>query len=717
MAHCKNKENLMEKTCKRALCLRMLTMYYNISTCGKGDIMKLSIPFYIVLTIFAGYFPCNALVIPYLNFHSQGINGARELVGWQTQINKFDVNSLYGSFSITPEYTRSFREYQIATYLWCDALAPEYDYTINMKGCCNDPLIRIQGTKASDRSQNALMAENFYLPTDFKSEVRFHPVIENYLVDFNFYLGLDNWAPGLYFRIHTPLCHTGWNMHMHEHVIHKGTFNYDPGYFNDTFTGSGTEPYKDTQAYGIDRTHMLANFSEYIQDGKSITGIDGIRYEGLKQARIARHTLTKTRLAEITAAFGWNFWTSEDYHFGINIRAAAPTGNSPQGQWLFEPIVGNGHHWELGAGITSHVCLVRGETIDKNLSFYLDGYFSHLFSTRQCRTFDLCGSPLSRYMLAMKFTDSAQNLRAGNISMPYAQDNHFIPLANISTIPVKVNALFQGEFLFKLAYTYKRFQMDIGYDLWARSSENIKPCGKTELDNALWAIKGDAFTYGFEGISTEPGNFTVNQPGIPLSATESDANIFRGTNNYPDGLSIDGAAFTWNENPGINNPRAAYSSDRNNLFTHQIGSTVPSATYAWEVVSTSSLPCFITSKKLGFDRASTKSYSQKFFIHANYTLSCNNWSPYIGIGGEIEFGDQGNEFGCAQCRKQCCNASCAQGACPGNSCCTSCGTSCTLGQCRTGGCCTGKAVSCEKQDNATVSLSQFGIWIKGGFSF
>jgi hypothetical protein len=670
--------------------------------------MQDTITRYLLLTILITTTNANALVIPYLNFHSQGINGAREIAGWQTQINKFDMDSFYGSFSVTPEYTRSFRGYQIATYLWCDALATENDYTINMKGCCNDPLIRIQGTKVSDRKRNALMAENFYLPPDFKSEVRFHPVIENYLVDLNLYLGLDNWAPGLYFRIHTPICHTRWALHMHETVINPGTQNYDPGYFNDTFIGTEPDPFEDTDAYGINRNQMLANFSEYIQDGKVIQGVDGIQYEGLTRARIARHTLAETALAEITTVFGWNFWASEDYHFGINMRAAAPTGNSPKGTWLFEPIVGNGHHWELGAGITGHVCLGRGEAEDKDLSFYLDGYFSHLFSTRQYRSFDLCGSQLSRYMLAMKFTDSAENLRAGNADMPYAQAKHFVPVANISTIPVNVSALFQGEFIFKFAYTYRNFQIDLGYDLWARSCEDIKPCGCNTIDNNLWGLKGDAFPYGFVGISLEPGNFSIEQPGIPLSATESVATIFVGANNYPHGLTVEGTPFAWNQNPGIDNPKSSFNNLGNQLYTHEIGANKPSATHNWEIVSTSSLPQFFTSKDLGFNQASTKSYSQKFFIHFNYNFTCHRWSPYIGFGGEIEFGDQDEAFGCGQCRKYCCDSDCGSGGgCTGGSCST----------CPGGTCCNIKPVSCNKNDCATASLSQFGIWIKGGFSF
>lgn len=640
-----------------------------------------------------------ALVIPYLSFRSQGINDAREIAGWQTFINRFDMDSWYGTFSITPEYTRSFRTYQLADYLWCDALAPEFDYTIKTPGCCNDPLIRIQGTKVPDRRANALMAENFYLPTDFKSDVHFRPVIENFLIDFNVYIGLDNLVQGMFFRIHTPICRTSWALNMQETIINPGTNNYDPGYFNDTFIGSGAQPFQDPNAFGISRTQLLKSFSEYIQDGKAIEGVTDINYEGLAYARISRNKLTKTRLAEITAAWGWNFLSSEDYHFNINIRGAAPTGNRPQAFWLFEPIVGNGHHWELGAGVSGHVCLGRGESEDKDLSFYIDAYFTHLFNTRQCRTFDLCGNPLSRYMLAMKFTDSAQNLRADTFPMPFANARQFTPVANLTTIPVKVSALFQGEFLFKFAYTVRNLQLDLGFDLWARSCENIQPCDTSVLSPNLWALKGDAFTYGFPGVSIATGNFTIDQPGIALSASESKATIFTGTNNYPFGLKTEGEPLAWNQNPGIDNPQQANNASDIPLYTHQIGHATPSATDGWDLVRTSSLPQFFDDADLGINRASTKSYSLKFFSHLNYTFACSCWTPFIGIGGELEFGDQDEAFGCSQCRKHCCNSNCATDQCPGATCCTN------------------NVFSCDKPGCTTCSLSQWGVWIKGGFAF
>lgn len=640
-----------------------------------------------------------AIVAPYLSFRSQGINGAREIVGWQTQINRFDYDTFNGSFSITPEITRSFHAYQLAQYLFCDALAPEGDYTINMPRCCNDPMIRIQGTQTPNRRENALLAENFYLPTDYSSKVYFKPTITNALIDFNLYLGLDNVIEGLYFRIHTPICYTRWFLNMHEDIINKGTNNYDPGYFNDTFVGSGTQPFQDPQAYGIARSALLKNFTQYVQDGASIKEIPDITYKGLQEALVSKKPLTKTRLAEITAAFGWNVRSTEDYHFGFNIRGAIPTGNTPQGHWLFEPIVGNGHHWELGAGISGHVCLGRGEGNNKDLSFYVDAYCSHLFGTRQCRTFDLCGKPLSRYMLAMKFTDASKDLRVDDIPMPYANAKEFVPVANITTIPVDVSALFQGEMLFKLAYTVRDVQIDLGYSIWARSAENIKPCNESSINDHLWALKGDAFAFGFPGISTMPGNFDIEQPAIPLGGSQSEATIFNGTNGYPFGLEIEGAHVAWNQNPGIDNPKPARNNEDNSLYTHAIGKTDPLLLHGWDIVGTSSLPIFFSSADLSINPAGTKSYSQKFFLHINYIPKCHCWTPYIGIGAELEFGDQDNAFEYSSCKKYYCNSSCSSGQCSGGSCCKQ------------------ETFSCANDDRLWCSLSQWGVWIKGGFSF
>lgn len=627
-----------------------------------------------------------AAALPYIAFRSQGFNAARELVGWQTTINRGDTDSYYTSFSITPEYTRSFRAGNLAGYLFGDAMTNNCavtDHCFENRYSNNDcSFIKIQGSEVANRDPQALMAENFYLPTDFNSQVSVEPVISNWLIDFNLYFGFDQCHPGLYFRIHTPLTRTRWALNYCEDVLSNGQNNYDPGYFNDTFVETFTTV---STVYGLYRTQLLENFTQYAVDGDAITGVSGITYEGLRNARFASRPLTKTDLAELTAALGWNFIACEDYHFGFQIRAAAPTGNKPRGYYLFEPIVGNGHHWELGAGLTTHFSLYKSEDECQNLSMYIDWNMTHLFKSCQWRTFDLCGKPLSRYMLAMAFTTSVVNLQDTTDSVTYNTPSaqfakSFSPVANFSTIPVEVSYPLQTDLVFKLAFTNNNFQWDIGYDFWYRSCTKFNKISfdtHTYTPNT-WALKGDAFVFGFPD----------SQPAIPLSATELNATIFAGTNNFAASPS------TWNQNPGIDNKALA----TDGTVAHDPLNT-SQAIANFVQVFTSQDPQLLQNYALDIDAAKSRGLSQKVFTHFNYMwkqYTC--WTPYLGIGGEVEFAKNSHDSAC----------------CSNNSC------NLTLTTPQNIPCCHSNHLAPQGNNckHCTwAALSQWGIWIKGGVAF
>lgn len=597
-------------------------------------------------------------LVPFIAFRSQGFNAERELVGWQKQINKSCMNELYGSFSVAPEYTRSLKPDRIRECLFADALT--------CGTTCKSPVIKIQGSKVTDRDPKALMAENFYLPTDFSSEVSFKPRVENFLVDLNFYLGLDNFIEGIYFRIHTPLCYTRYDLNMCETIKDKGTNNYDIGYFNNTIIPTGT--IEDPTAYGLARESLLSSFTDYACNEGAITGIDNITYRGLDHARISTKALTETRLAELTAALGWNFWTGKHYHVGFNVRAAAPTGNRPHGCWLFEPIVGNGHHWELGGGLTAHWCWWTNQDETKDFTTYFDANVTTLFSARQERTFDLCHKPLSRYMLALKYTKHVDNLMAGDNQIPFAQfDNEFIPLANLTTIPVDVSVPLHVDVSLKCSYSHCNWQFDLGYGFWYRSCEKICTrfdCCKTGFADSTYGLKGDAFVYGFALENGIP-----YQPGVALSASEHNATIFNGTDNYSENPT------TWSANTNIDLPLPAMTTISNityDLYTKTIGEAIT------QVNTSFPQPLYINECDLDIDGAKTSGLSNKLFGHIGYTWNqCCCLTPYFGVGGEVEFG---------QCDKLCKR---------------------TIQECHKHetDCCT------------RCSLSQWGLWLKGGFSF
>lgn len=614
------------------------------------------------------------VTLPYLSIRSQSVNAAREIVGWQTQINKADKCTTYGSFTITPEYTRSFHPNQISQALFGDILT---------ENCCERASFKIQGTKVANRDPQALMAENFYLGTNYNSVVTVQPRIENFLVDFNMYIGLDGWHEGMFFRMHAPVVYTRWALNYEETQLNAGNGGYDPGYFSNVVTSTITP-------HGLSQEYLLNSFAAYATDGLAIAPVNGTSFDALKNARWSRCRQTLTRVADLRAQLGWNFLSCPNYHLGASIYAAAPTGNRPHGQYIFEPIIGNGKHWELGAGITWHTNIHKSEDECSSFDIYVDANLTHLFKTRQCRTFDLIGKPFSRYMLMAKMSGDVQNLYAGaeeqDLVAPSAQFAHeFAPLANISTIPVNVSASIQADIIVKLSWTHENFQCDLGYNFWTRSCEKIcpytGPCCYNKFPLNTWVLKGDAFVYGFESAyidSTTPP-YDVSFAGTPLSASESQATIFGGSNNWPNGKN----KIPWSSNGGIDNIIGALTAQTDPL--EHVLSTYSTLDGRWYPVGTSLNPTFIKVEDLDLAAGRQRGISNKLFTHINYTWADHcGWTPFIGVGGEVEWGRRDHSIAKVACTTH----GCAQ-----------------------------QHLTCKENCCHDFALSQWGVWLKGGVSF
>jgi hypothetical protein len=661
------------------------------------------------LALLGGTMAC-AKVIPYISIRSQAENAARELVLWQKQINLYDMDKCYSSFSITPEYTRTFRPTKMAKCLFSDALigscGDEQCSSFLVQGSTyglNNPPTNLNAR----RSDKALLADYFGLPTDYASIVTIQPKIENFLVDFNFYWGLDRWAEGLYFRAHFPVVHTRWSLGFDEEVVQAGTTNYPIGYFNDAILGT------DPAFYGVARSSLLNNFGEYAAAGLVPNLGETVTFKPLEKAKFYGCAKDLTAVADLQMALGWNFWMCNDYHVGLNIRGAAPTGNRPQGRYLFEPIVGNGKHWELGVGLTSHWMAWQSDDECDDFSIYLDANITHMFKAHQCRTLDLCGKPLSRYMLAAKMDAKTANLTDVTHTAPtYQFANVLTPVANLSTIAVDVSAAIQADVVLKLAYTHKNFQFDLGYEFWTRTCEKIHPrCDCCSSDTQAWALKGDAFVYGF-GLNAISAP-TVIEP-LALSSSEADATIFCGTGN----AQRSGTPL-FIQNPGVDNPKAAYQTIVSPGWPNVVNFN-PNAVAEediWKPMYSSFNPnVFLTSETKQWDLRGSKGISNKIFGNFGYTWTEHcPWVPYFGVGAEVEFGQHKCECGCTPASTICQTNNPApivlQARSRGDDCCNSCNTNNN---------CNNNCNSCDdenRDDCCSCAISQWGIWVKGGVSF
>jgi hypothetical protein len=586
--------------------------------------------------------PIELRTVPFVQWRSQSRNVPRKLVGTTSHhVYLHDMESFYGTFNITPQYDQTFNGDDIAEVFFGSSLtgAPATNNcnSGSNNGCNNNALV-ISGSLVPNRAPFEWMAENFYLPRDFKSTITFSPKLRDFLVDFYLYVGLDEWVKGMYFRIYGPVVNNKATLEPCETIDQAGTIGYAPGFF------SPNEVPTD-----ILLPSALAFFS-----GRTTVIVPGITVDPLLKSKITDCKESITGFADLRGEFGWNY-LHEDYHVGFNIQAAAPTGSRPHGEFLFEPYVGNGKHWELGLGLSAHWTMWRSQDDEQHLDFVFEADVTHLFNASQQRVFDLVGKPNSRYMLAEKMNlKPTQHLfgntepdrdGTGTVTQASSQfNNEYSPVANFSTRHVNVSVGVQGDIVAMLNYTYHGFSFDLGYNYWGMSHEDID---LTDCDNTpafpenTWALKGDAQTFGFAMVGSEA-------KAIPLSGTEMGgtstsglgATIHQGTNipatNITDAIT----------NPAVDNAQFAQTGNGGPLGN----SNIDAGMIGGPQIQTSIQPVFISITDLNIEGAETRGSSNKIFSHFSYTwIDREDWIPYLGIGFDAEFGNVGGRDNSDSC--------------------------------------------------------------------
>ncbi len=589
---------------------------------------------------------------------SQGFYKVRQVAGMvgHTQDIQNDMDGWWGMFSITPGYHQTFRSKQIAECL--------FGGDLTCQSGCEGSVVQVQGRNVANRAENAWLADYFYLPSDFNSTLSFSPKIKNFILDLDFYLGLDEWWKGAYLRLHGPIVSSRWSLGFCENVINSGTTADPQGYFT-TST--------------LARSALLADFSSFAAGNvptDPVTGANHVTFDPLKYSRITGCSSKETGFAELRMELGWNFWTDEDYHLGVALYAAAPTGNMCKPCNLFDAVVGNGKHWELGGVVTGHYVFWRSEDAEKHFGGYLDATVAHQFKRSGLRTFDLINGANSRYMLAAKFGPNTNNLSSSTAGANPATKQfafEYAPVANISTVNVSVSSNVVADVVAWFNFTSGGFSWDLGYNFYGRSCEDIdcstdcNPCSTPDdIINSpnTWALKGDARMFGFASAATN--GLTLGQ-AIPLSATESKATIHGGTE------AAVGVPLTCDahNNALVDAAVPAFAST-----TAGTGTALNVCATSATAIDTSIQPIFLATKDINF--AGTRSISNSVWTNLSYNFEGGDrWKPFLGVGALAEFGQNDS----------CCNDDCGD-------CNDDCGDDC---------------VSC--------CPSYWGVWVKGGVSF
>ena len=541
---------------------------------------------------------------------SAGANSARELIGWQDRINNYALDyegELWGSSTFAIEYQKTFNPHAIAEQLF------------------GSSVLNFKGSQVASRTSKDIIADYFGLPTTYEGAVSFSPTIKTWTGEYQVYFGLDRWLCGLYARFNAPLVWTNWNIGACTKDSSLVEPLFDPGYMGIASKDPITSPIA-----------SLGSLREAL-----------IGYVGFGDKQDARHFgnvdfggKTLVRIADIDMILGWNFLASDNYHLGFNTYFVLPLGNKPCPETLFSPVVGNGKHYELGAGISGHLTMWQSCS-GSSLGVYIEGNCTHLFRNIQTRSFDFCQNGLlSRYML-LKQLGIPKN---GPVPADANAYSHML-LDGIdwSTRCASVSIPCKVDFTVKLAANAAWFGLDLGYNIYGQTQEKVKilPNYPTINNSSRFGMKGllgthyfareaDADSVSAVGTLNSTASVSkINKANFSDIQTTNNPVSIQGVGTYGGiDLNADQYGVNWH-NQNSANAQTAQEAEQNNSAAYYSGAGFPNQTNPGPNI-------------LELDDLSTYSGSghgfitNKFFGFISYNgRSC--YEPFLGIGGEVEF--------------------------------------------------------------------------------
>lgn len=214
----------------------------------------------------------------------------------------------------------------------------------------------------------------------------------------------------------------------------------------------------------------------------------------------------KTGVADLTFMLGCDLINHVDMYLSPYGGVVFPTGNKPKAIYMFEPIVGNNHHFGILGGITSYVAIAES----KDGKAWVGGSVNarYLFANTQRRLIDLQGRPWSRY-LSMYENEAAR--LANEVTFG----------ANLMAQEVKVKPGFSADVDLNFTYVGDCWQATLGVNTIMANAEQLWLANDWELGPQIASLTDDYYTSPLRGIGNNLGP-SVNQTNYIL---ESDLDL------------------------------------------------------------------------------------------------------------------------------------------------------------------------------------------------
>jgi len=246
---------------------------------------------------------------------------------------------------------------------------------------------------------------------------------------------------------------------------------------------------------------------------------------GLTAAKIpACKKLSATGIADVDLALGYKLLNKENYHLFVNFGATIPTGRTPSGRYLFEPMIGNGGHYGFGGGIDAGVNL--WESDHSLVRFLVGANYRYLLEDEERRTLGLKGCNFAfndKFGADLKVPRPVKLLQYYLVAKDQQQNQPLFPAANILTRPLDITPGSQLDALAAFSFKCHGFMLDIGYNLFWKDKE------KVELDNCsfenVYGIAHNAYPTDALFNPASPSAFPAFYPVDGRLLTPADLNL------------------------------------------------------------------------------------------------------------------------------------------------------------------------------------------------
>ena len=364
-----------------------------------------------------------------------GVDLPMEYTTFDELITRKAEDKFGGNFQVVPFYKDSNSDHEQGEYFLVNKKDKIKIYNQNVaaaKTTINDDVDL--GYIVHD-SQGATAGAHHY-----ESFASLDPREESYGVRFDYHQDLDKILKGLYLKVNLPVVH----------VENDPKFTVESSSTLATNIGAAAATSLKTTLESFFRGDLELNAA----------GANNNLVKKLTHGKINGHQ-DETGVADIDVALGYKILNKENYHLGLAIAITIPTGNDADGNYMFEPIVGNGGHFGLGGDLIAGA-RVWGD-LDQNIKLYLKMKYRYLFESSETRTFGLKDRLFGQYYM----------LSEVNAAGAVVQNTQLTPAANITTLDTDVTPGSQFDGVLGFAYNNGGFTFDLGYNLYYRECEDL----------------------------------------------------------------------------------------------------------------------------------------------------------------------------------------------------------------------------------------------------